>query len=196
MKALPILAALAFTAIAAGANAQEAPAKPQAPQPTFNKEIDGWDIKCFKVADASQCSMVETLVNKKSGQRVLAIRVIYVPAEKRSFVKISVPLNVALENGALLVADTYTSPALPFDTCDQYGCHTVLLPADADLVRKLGSAAKSKMEIVDFDSGKKVPISFPLNGFSNAYQAMVDGSAHGGSSASAEANAVSGEKKK
>lgn len=157
------------------AAAQDATA--EQPKQTLNKEVGNWTVKCFEKSGVTRCNMIEVLVNKKTGERVLAVSVQYAPTQKRSVIEVSVPLHVALQKGAVINADTYTSGTLKYKICDQMGCY-IVLPADDSVIASLGKATQASIEIVDFVSGKKVPLKIPLDGFSSAYQAVVEAS-HG-----------------
>jgi len=118
------------------------------------------------------CEMIELLVNKKSGRRVLGVLIIYNQAQNQNLVQIAMPLGVMLQNGAVLSSDTYTSAVLRFRLCDVQGCYT-LAPLDDNAVKALGRATKAEMKIVSAD-GKKVNLSFSLNGFTAAHNALVE----------------------
>lgn len=165
-------ALMLFAGVAA---AQDAAAAPDQPKQTLNKEVGNWTVKCFEKDGVTRCNMIEVLVNKKTGLRVLAVSVQYEPAQKRSVIELGVPLHVALQKGAVINTDTYTSGTLKYKICDQQGCYLVL-PADDSVIASLGKATKASVEIVDFVSGKKVALKIPLDGFSSAYQTVVEAS--------------------
>lgn len=180
-----LIATAAAMVFAAGvASAQEA--QRPAPTPTLNKQVGDWTVQCFSEAGMTNCRMNEMLVNKKTGMRVLSITVLYLPDQKRALIEALVPLNVALQNGVSVNTDTFKSGTLQYNICVSQGCQT-LFPATDDIVKSLGSATKGTVQVVDFNSGKKVSIAFPLNGFSEAYQTIVS-SSHGGAAPAAPAN--------
>lgn len=143
-----------------------------APQPTLNKQIGDWTVQCFEQGGATSCRMNEILINKKTSMRVLSLTVLYVPERKTALLEAVVPLNVALQNGVTISADTFTSGTLQYNICVQQGCQTVL-PVDGNVVASLGRATKGAVEVVDYSTGKKIKIGFPLQGFSEAYQTVV-----------------------
>ncbi|MGB8601545.1 MAG: invasion associated locus B family protein [Rhizomicrobium sp.] len=169
--------------------ASAAPADEQrAPEPSLNKQIGDWTVQCFQQAGASTCRMNEMLVNKKTGMRVLSVTVLYVPERKSSFIEAVVPLNVALQSGVTISADTFTSGTLQYNICVQQGCQTVL-PADGNVISSLGRATKGAVEVVDYTNGKKIKIGFPLEGFNEAYQTVVSNTrAAAGAAAAPAAN--------
>lgn len=181
-----LIAGVAAMVLAVGAaGAQEAP---QRPAPTLNKQIGDWTVQCFGEGGANSCRMNEMLVNKKTGMRVLSVTVLYLPEQKRTLVEALVPLNVALQNGVSINADTFKSGTLQYNICVQQGCQT-LFPATDDVIKALSSATKGSVQVVDFGSGKKISIAFPLSGFSEAYQTVVSSSrASAGAAAAPAAN--------
>lgn len=172
-------AALSFLAVAAGA----APAKNSAPapapanankpaQPSETKEFGDWSVRCYPATSATPCEMIELLVNKKSGRRVLGVLLVYNQARNQNLLQIAVPLGVMLQNGAVLGSDTYTSGVMHFRLCDMQGCY-VVAPLDNDAVKAIGQATKAEVKIVSTE-GKNFNITFSLNGFTAAYNALLD----------------------
>ncbi|MGA7675400.1 MAG: invasion associated locus B family protein [Rhizomicrobium sp.] len=172
-------AALSFLAVAAGA----APAKNSAPapapanankpaQPSETKEFGDWSVRCYPATSATPCEMIELLVNKKSGRRVLGVLLVYNQARNQNLLQIAVPLGVMLQNGAVLGSDTYTSGVMHFRLCDMQGCY-VVAPLDNDAVKAIGQATKAEVRIVSTE-GKNFNITFSLNGFTAAYNALLD----------------------
>jgi invasion protein IalB len=116
--------------------------------------------------------MIELLVNKKSGRRVLGVLIMYNQAQSQNVIQIAMPLGVLVQSGAVLSSDTYTSGVLRFRLCDVQGCYT-LAPLDDNAIKALGRATKAEMKIVSAD-GKKFNIGFSLNGFTAAHNALVE----------------------
>jgi len=141
-------------------------------QPSETKEFGDWTVRCYPVASATPCEMIELLVNKKSGRRVLGVLVIYNQAQNQSLMQIALPLGVMLQNGAVLSSDTYTSGVLHYRICDMQGCYA-LAPLGNDAIESLGRATKAEMKIVSVD-GKKFNIAFSLNGFTAAHSALLE----------------------
>ena len=112
------------------------------------------------------------LVNKKSGRRVLGVLLVYNQARNQNLLQIAVPLGVMLQNGAVLGSDTYTSGVMHFRLCDMQGCY-VVAPLDNDAVKAIGQATKAEVRIVSTE-GKNFNITFSLNGFTAAYNALLD----------------------
>jgi invasion protein IalB len=178
-------AALAALSLSGTSFAQEA----QAPKPTLTKEFGSWTVQCFEQNSASRCKMVEILINKKTGMRVLGISFQYIAEQKRSLVEIGVPLGITLQNGAMLKTDTFSSGTLRYSICDQQGCY-VMMAADEKLASTISRSTKANVEWVSYGDGKKVSLAFPLDGFAAAYQEMISSSSAAKSAAPADVTAV------
>ena len=169
------LAALSLLATATAQAQTSAPAPVAANkpvQPSETKEFGDWTVRCFPASSATPCEMIELLVNKKSGRRVLGVLIMYNQAQSQSLMQIAMPLGVMLQNGAVLSSDTYTSGVLHYRICDVQGCYAIA-PLSDDVVKALGRATKAEMRIVSAD-GKKFNIAFSLNGFTAAHSALLE----------------------
>lgn len=173
MKSFGITLAFAAALLTAPILAQDAPApqpnKP--PQPTENKEIGDWTVRCFAVNSPTPCEMLELQVAKKGGQRILGVLLAYAPANDAHVMQISVPLGVALANGLVVNADTFKSGVLKFHRCDQGGCY-VEIPVGSDVIGSIAKATSGKVQIVAVD-GKRYDLPFSLKGFNEAHNTMV-----------------------
>lgn len=161
--------ALAQGSIAAPKPA-DASAKPAASGET--KAFGDWSVRCSSADSAAPCEMIEIRVAKKTGQRVLAVQLVYVPARDATIMIVAVPLGVALQNGVVLATDTFTSPVMHFVRCDTQGCYAQLM-VPADTIGALGRATKAQIQIV-FVDGRKINLPFSLDGFTGAHSALVD----------------------
>jgi len=183
------VAALGFFAAAnaATAPAAQGAAPARAMQPTEDKSFGDWSVRCYAVSSPSPCEMIELLVNKKSGQRVLGVMLVYVPSRDAHVMQVALPLGVMLKDGAVISSDTYTSGALRFNRCDVQGCYANTA-VDKDTLNALGRATKAEMKFVSAD-GKKYNIAFSLKGFTAADSALIDLTHQKGTSAPAAAPA-------
>ncbi len=173
-------AALSLLTGAASAKAAS-PAKPtptasadasKPAQPTETKDFGDWTVRCYSASAGTPCEMIELLVNKKSGRRVLGVLIVYNPSNNQNVMQVAMPLGVMLQNGAVLNADTYTSGVLHYRLCDMQGCYA-LTALDDGAIKALGRATKAQVNIVSAD-GKKFDIGFSLNGFTAAHSALMD----------------------
>lgn len=171
----PLTAAAAKPSTAAKPAAPSAPAQtdPNKPlKPSEEKAFGDWSVRCYPVSSPSPCEMLEMLVNKKTGRRVLGILVAYIPSRDQHVMQIAMPLGVMLSNGAVLATDTFTSGVLKYRRCDMQGCY-VETGIDNNSISAIGRATKAQMQIVSVD-GKKFNLTFSLNGFTAAHSALVD----------------------
>jgi invasion protein IalB len=164
--------ALAQGALAAAKPAAAQPAQGQAPAASETKAFGDWTVRCFAVSSPSPCEMLEIRVAKKTGQRVLAVLIAYVPSRDASVIQLAVPLGVALQNGLVLASDTFTSPVMHYSRCDIQGCY-VQNVIDNGTLDALGRATKAQLQIV-FVDGRKIALPFSLDGFTAAHSALVD----------------------
>ncbi|MBU6297716.1 MAG: invasion associated locus B family protein [Alphaproteobacteria bacterium] len=154
---------------AASAPAQSGANK--AVQPDVTQEFGDWTVRCYPVSTPAPCEMIEMLVNKKTGRRVLGVVLVYNTSNDQHVMQIAMPLGVMLQSGAVLSSDTFTSNVLHFRLCDIQGCY-VVTPLDNSAIDELGKATKAEMQIVSVD-GKKFNIAFSLKGFTAAHNSLV-----------------------
>ncbi|MDE1938853.1 MAG: invasion associated locus B family protein [Alphaproteobacteria bacterium] len=167
--AFSLLATPDVAAPAASAPAQADANKPV--QPDVTQEFGDWTVRCYPVSSPAPCEMLEMLVNKKTGRRVLGVVLVYNTSNSQHVMQIALPLGVMLQNGAVLSSDTFTSDVMHFRLCDVQGCY-VVAPLDDSAVDQLGKATKAEMQIVSVD-GKKFNIAFSLKGFTAAHNSLV-----------------------
>ncbi len=168
------LAALSFLMGAAAAQeAASAPAEANKPvQPSETKNFGDWTVRCYPASSNKSCEMIELLVNKKSGRRVLGVLIVYDQAQNQNLIQIAMPLGVSVQSGAVISSDTYTSAVLRYRLCDIQGCY-VVASLNSDAIKALGRATKAEMRIAAAD-GKKVNLTFSLNGFTAAHNALEE----------------------
>ena len=163
-----LAAAFSLGALSLAATAATAPV-----QPSETKTFADWTVRCFPVNSPSPCDMFEMLANKQTGERVMSLSLAYMPNGDRHVIQIAVPLGVSLTKGATIMADAYTSQALPYRRCDRGGCYVEML-LGADAVTALSSSNGAARIRIFADGGKAFEIPFSLKGFGDAHGAMVD----------------------
>jgi invasion protein IalB len=94
------------------ASAQDAPSGPP-PKPDV-KTVDDWQVRCYAIQSISPCDIFQEQADQRSNQRVLSISIAYVPSMDRHVIQVTVPLDVAIQNGLVMQSDSYTSPALKY----------------------------------------------------------------------------------
>ena len=165
---------LASGAALAQAPAADAPATPARPGQPEVKTIDDWTVRCFPVQSPSPCDMFQELDDRRTHQRVMALSIAYVPSMDRYALQITVPLDISIPRGAVLRADTYTSPMLKYRRCDRNGCY-VEMAVDKGLIESLAKAspdADASITVTD-ESGRHFRLKFLLKGFAGAHDQMV-----------------------
>jgi len=172
LASLTLSSALAAApAPAAEAALAAAPAPPG--QPTVVRESGDWVARCFPVATASPCDMFQELADRETKQKVLGISIAFIPSSGRYAIQISVPLGVALANGAVVSMGSYNSPAMKFRRCDRGGCYVETL-LDATILDKMAASGNEGVIKIVANNDKPFPIKFSLNGFSGAREAMME----------------------
>jgi invasion protein IalB len=174
MNSFRVSLAFAAALFAAPALAQQAPADQQqqgrAPQPTDVKVYGDWTVECYPVRSLAPCEMVEVRVNAQTQQRVLGIALAFAPSRDMHVLRVFAPLGVSLQNGLLVVTDTYKSTVLKFRNCSQGGC-VIETAIDAATLSQLARATTGKVQVVSVD-GRRLDYQFSMHGFNDARAAM------------------------
>lgn len=185
MKNTILLTALAaaFALCLGGAQAQDASAPAAAPAaddgacPTAQagteiKCVQDWQVRCFKVQGAPRCDMYQELADKNTRQPVLSLSIAYIPNVNRRAIQILVPLMVSIPKGMKVITDSYTSPVMHYRACERTGCYVALIADDTFLQALSNSGPTGKVQITT-DSGRDIPLTFSLKGFSQALDLMT-----------------------
>jgi invasion protein IalB len=165
-----ILAGLLLAGGAASAQ-QPPPSSNSAPQMDV-KTIGDWKVRCFGVQNPNPCDQFWEQVDPRSGQRVVAVSIAYVPSMDRHLMQVTVPLGILIPKGLTIQTDSYTSPVMHYRMCSRDGCF-VQLAVDNGLIESLAkSSTDAKVNIVG-DNGKPYGLPVSLKGFSGAHDEMV-----------------------
>jgi invasion protein IalB len=162
---LPILSQGA--ALAQGA----APAAP--PTPTDVQVIGDWTVHCFPVASPNPCEMTTEMDAKDTHQRVLGVTIAYVPSADKHVLIVAVPLGVAIPKGLVIQTDSFTSPMLPYRSCDRAGCYVEMVIDNGSVDSMSHSGPVAAIKVVA-DGGKGFDLRLSLNGFSAAHDKMAE----------------------
>jgi len=170
MKA--IVSGLAFGAALLGFAAS---AWAQAPAAAANeKTIGDWRISCTGPAQAP-CVMQQVIANKSTGQQIMAISVIYLPANDVHLLQIFLPLGVSIPRGVQIKGDNFASPKLNYAACEpQNSSCVVALPLNKESVDNLARSGNNTQVVFAFDGGQDVLVNIHLNGFADADAYMAD----------------------
>jgi invasion protein IalB len=177
--ALSLLAGLSARA----QNAQNQPQGQVAANET--KHVGDWLVRCFPVKSPTPCDMIYILAVKNTGQMMLSMRIAYAPSQDKQLLMIGVPLGVSFARGIVVATDNGATAPMPFQHCDRTGCYvsTVMENNSVEQIER-SPADKTKVTFAAM-SGKSFSLPFPLNGFAEAQQTMVQlakGRASGASS--------------
>ena len=163
--ALAAALAAALLSAAAPAFAEDAPAQPARPAPS-------WGASCESASRNAplSCAMEQRAFISGSGQLVAAMSV-RVPGDTRKPVLlIRLPLGLSIEAGVTVSVDGADGSKFPLQTCDASGCY-----ASAALPEALGTAlARGQTVDLIFAGLDKRPlkVSLPLTGFAAAYASI------------------------
>lgn len=147
------------------ANAREMPAEGDA--------FGSWRVSCETAPDSQRrgCFIVQNLVLREGGQRVLQIAVGYVEDTPDPIALLSLPLGISLPPGASIQIDTHEAKRIPIERCEPNGCRAGL-KLSADVLASFRSG--TRMSVTFYDA-KREPIVVPLSldGFSAGLAALA-----------------------
>jgi invasion protein IalB len=141
--------------------------------PNETKHVGDWVVRCFPVKSIMPCDMIYILAIKQTGRPVLQLRIAYAPSQDKDLFTIGVPLGVAFAKGLVVTTSAGSTAPMPFNHCDQIGCYieTVMDNQAIDTIAQSGGSAKL---VWSFFKGKTVSAPFPLNGFGEARDTLVE----------------------
>jgi len=169
---LALMGAAAGLLLAAGAALAQAPSGQDAPAKPDIKTVGDWQVRCISTNSPNPCDQFWEQVDPRSGQKVVAISIAYLPSSDRHLMQLSVPLGVSIPRGVTIQTDSYTSPALRYRMCSRDGCF-VQTAVDNGLIEALAkSGPDAKVNIAD-ESGRVFNLPLSLKGFSGAHDEMV-----------------------
>jgi len=166
------LVVLACLSGAAHAQAQDASQTPPAPNET--KHAGDWLVRCFPTKSPTPCDMIYILAIKKTGQMMLSMRMTYAPSQDKQLLMIGVPLGVSFAKGLVVSTDQGATSPMPYQHCDRTGCYVSSILEDAAVDQIAKSTAANTKVTFSAMNGKNISLPFPLNGFAEARQSMVE----------------------
>ena len=132
-----------------------------------------WVARCEASTEEQQggCFIIQDLVLRAGGQRVLQVAVGYVPGSSVPIAALSLPLGMSLPAGIVLQAGDATPLHFPVERCEPRGCRagTPLAPEFLDHM------AKAERMTVRFNDQKRQPVevSVSLEGFSEGLASLT-----------------------
>lgn len=125
-----------------------------------------WVARCEASTEEQQggCFIIQDLVLRAGGQRVLQVAVGYVPGSTIPIAALSLPLGMSLPAGIVLQAGDAAPLHFPVERCEPRGCRAGT-PLAPDF---LAHMAKAERLTVRFNDQKRQPVevSVSLDGFS------------------------------
>ena len=158
------MAALLLGFSTSALTAEESPAPPT--QVTHPDRFGHWVARCEASTEEQQggCFIIQDLVLRAGGQRVLQVAVGYVPGSTVPIAALSLPLGMSLPAGIILQAGDSAPLHFPVERCEPRGCRagTPLSP------EFLTNMAQAERMTVRFNDQKRQPVevSVSLEGFS------------------------------
>jgi len=140
--------------------------------PAEGDAFGSWRVSCETAADSHRrgCFIVQNLVLREGGQRVLQIAVGYVEQTPDPIALLSLPLGISLPPGASIRIDEHEAKRIPIERCEPNGCRAGLKLSE-DILASFRSGAQMS---VTFYDAKREPIVVPLSldGFSAGLAAL------------------------
>lgn len=141
--------------------------------PTEDDAFGSWRVSCETAPDSQRrgCFIVQNLVLREGGQRVLQIAIGYVEQTPDPIALLSLPLGISLPPGASIQIDDREAKRIPIERCEPNGCRAGL-KLSADVLASFRSG--TQMSVTFYDAKREaivVPLS--LDGFSEGLAALA-----------------------
>ncbi|MEM9030617.1 MAG: invasion associated locus B family protein [Pseudomonadota bacterium] len=159
--------------VTAGVVALTVPALAQtksAPKQSAAAPKPGWVVNCANSGTGLVCRAVQTLVVRKTRQRLLGASVQRDPSGKATTLLLSLPHGLYLPSGLSIQVDKGKATNLVVQTCDVKGCYAGTALSNALVKQMIGGKAMA----VTFSNlkKKKIAVNMPLDGFGAAYKKL------------------------
>ncbi len=130
-------------------------------QPTNGDAFGNWLVNCETDAENGRqgCFLIQNLVLREGGQRVLQIAVGYVAEAPEPIALISLPLGISLPPGTTLKVDDLEPTRIAVERCEPNGCRAGV-KLGAELLQKL---IRGEQLSITFYDAKRQPIDVPLS---------------------------------
>jgi invasion protein IalB len=167
------LIAAAFSALSAfvfPSAAQQA--KPKDKAAAASKEAspkaDAWLMRCDNAGKEFECSLSQTIVMQKTGQRLLSVVVRKPPKGEGTALMLHLPYGLHFPSGVTVQVDAGKVETLQVQTCDEKGCYAGA-PIAAERLSAMQSGEKLVVGFKDLKQ-QAVNVPVPLAGFAEAYK--------------------------
>lgn len=142
--------------------------------PTDGDAYGSWRVNCRTDPENQRqgCFLVQNLVLREGGQRVLQFAIGFVEATPEPIALLSLPLGISLPPGAEIRIDDGEPTRLLIERCEPNGCRAGL-KLEAEILKELRGG--KQMSVTFFDA-KREPIEVPLslNGIGAGLEALAD----------------------
>ena len=130
-------------------------------EPADGDAFGNWLVNCkVDEQDGRQgCFIVQNLVLREGGQRVLQVAIGFVAEAPEPIALISLPLGISLPPGTTLKIDELEPKRVPIERCEPNGCRAGLKLGE----EILKSLVTGKQLSVTFYDAKRQPIDVPLS---------------------------------
>ncbi|MGH8478093.1 MAG: invasion associated locus B family protein [Gammaproteobacteria bacterium] len=142
-----------------------------AAEPEVRQVFGQWSLRCEQAKRGQErCSIVQDVVTRASGQRVVRAAIGLVPGRTEPIALFTLPLGISLPPGASLQIGTAEPVSFPIERCDAQGCRGGL-KLGAALLDALKQAQNAELI---FHDGQRQPIrvALSLEGFAPALEAL------------------------
>ncbi len=131
-----------------------------------------WLVNCQNTGEGGtlDCKMSQTIIMKKTSQRILTIVIRKGENEKNPSMMLSLPHGLFLPAGVNLSVDGKQIRKLPVQTCDKAGCYAGL-PVSPELLEAMRKGNQISVSLQDLKK-RKIKVSATLAGFTSAYNQM------------------------
>jgi len=165
--------AMVFVPLLAGSATATAQSVAETPDTLVERYRD-WSVTCTKQTetDAQQCLMSQQLTRPNSDQTIMSIYVRQDVADGDARMTFLVPLRVSLLNEVRTTINEEQILGARYQSCTPSGClaRSILDQEDIMALR----AAESAVVAFDLANSQAVEITISLNGFSAAWDRMLD----------------------
>ncbi|MDI7861432.1 invasion associated locus B family protein [Rhizobiaceae bacterium n13] len=173
-RSVLIAVAIASSAFASGAGAQQNAQQPQqnAAPGTVKSNHGAWSIICDKPAGAQteQCALMQNVIAEDRPEVGLSVVVIKTADRKSKILRVLAPLGVLLPNGLGLNIDGKDIGRAYFVRCFSDGCYAEVVLED-ELLKALRAGAMATFIVFQSpEEGIGIPVE--LNGFAAGYDAL------------------------
>ncbi|MFT4563288.1 MAG: invasion protein IalB [Gammaproteobacteria bacterium] len=130
-------------------------------EPADGKSFGNWTINCESEAQGSRkgCFIIQNLVMREGGQRVLQIAIGYVVETPDPIALVSLPLGISLPPGAEIQIDSHATHRIAIERCEPNGCRAGL-KLGPDILSNLRMGTQVSIKFYD---AKRQPIEVPLS---------------------------------